>query len=60
MQKLLQSLSENKSRFQKITFLVLMLVPIMMFIGAKISSSLLIVTGLVFAIGANLLAIFNK
>lgn len=53
-------LSKFKSRYQKITFFILMFSPMLVFFGAKNENSLWIIIGMILIACANLLAIINK
>ncbi len=60
MKQLTKHLASKKSRYQKLTFFLLVVFPLLAFWGARIDSMPVILVSIFVLIGANLLAILNK
>lgn len=60
MKKFLTRLSEKKSTIHTLIFFSLMIFPIVMFIGAMNSQSLIIFIGLLFVVSGNIFAVLTN
>lgn len=60
MKKFLTRLSEKKSTIHTLIFFSLMIFPIVMFIGAMKSQSLIIFIGLLFVVSGNIFAVLTN
>lgn len=60
METIKEHLAKFKSRYQKITLLIMVVCPLLMFFGIENEFSTLIILSLIFIAIANILAIINK